>query len=110
LSLPDDATGDALRRLVADGSDLGKPLVMDFFVAVPTAEVGNAVAARAQKLGFNTQVDQDEEDRDWTCTCTCTKQLIPSYENVTEQERVLDELAKPLGGFIDGFGSFGNAE
>lgn len=38
---PDDADGDALRRLVNDGSDLTKPMLIDFQIAVPTEEAVN---------------------------------------------------------------------
>lgn len=106
--IPNDATGDALRQYIADGSDLTKPMKMDFFVAVPSRKAGDQVAAKAQKLGFEIKVDQDAESLEWTCYCT--KTIIPEYSEVVSIEQKLDSIAKVIGGHIDGFGSFGNAD
>lgn len=103
--LPDDATGDALRRFVAEGSELTRPMKIDFFVAVPTEAAGTQMAARATAMGFSTSVELDE-DGEWTCYCT--KTLVPSYAAVAAIEEALDEVARELGGYADGFGSFGN--
>jgi hypothetical protein len=35
---PDDADGDALRRVAADGSDMSKPMEVDFMLSVGGAE------------------------------------------------------------------------
>ena len=32
---PDDADGDALRRIASTGADMSRPMQIDFFVAVP---------------------------------------------------------------------------
>ncbi|QQE11396.1 ribonuclease E inhibitor RraB [Planctomycetota bacterium] len=107
-TIPNDATGDALRRYIQHGSDLTKPMVMDFFVAVPSQKAGDAVAIEAQKLGFKTQVEKDEGSENWTCYCTIT--MIPHYKDVVEVEEKLQVLATPHSGHIDGFGSYGNAD
>ena len=106
-SIPDDATGNALREFQANGFELSKPLEIDFFVAVPSKETGDQVAIKVKKLGFKPTVEQDGETGDWTCYCT--KTLIPEYAEVVRLEKELDDIARPLGGFADGFGSFGNA-
>jgi len=106
--LPDNATGDALRRILYAGSDLSKPLEMDFFMAVPSEDAGNRVAKMAQQIGFTTKVERDEETSEWTCYCT--KTIVPDYAEVVKMEETLDAIAKPFGGYIDGFGSFGNAD
>ncbi|MEZ4297501.1 MAG: ribonuclease E inhibitor RraB [Polyangiaceae bacterium] len=103
-----DATLDALRRIEQDGSDLTRPLSMDFFVAVPDQASGSMVASRAEKLGFSTSVEQDSDTEAWTCYCT--KQLVPAYESVVALESLLSSLAADVGGYTDGFGTFGNAE
>lgn len=100
------ATKDALERLRRAGSNLGRPLQMDFFVAVPDEPSGVSVARLATALGFTTSVEQDSSSGHWTCYCT--KTVVPSFEMVTTIERQLDDLARPMGGHIDGFGSFGN--
>ncbi|GFO57476.1 hypothetical protein GMSM_44830 [Geomonas sp. Red276] len=104
--MEDEATRDALSGLQTTGSDLTKPLEMDFFVAVPSEIAGNNVALAAQHLGFRTSVEQDS-DGEWTCYCS--KKLVPSYEEVRHLEKQLDSLARPFGGYSDGFGSYGNS-
>ena len=104
----DEATRAALERIARDGSDLHRPLKMDFFVAVPDERGGHTVAARASELGFDTSVEQDSETGQWTCICS--KVLAPGYEVVASIEAKLDSLARDIGGYADGFGTFGNAE
>jgi regulator of RNase E activity RraB len=104
----DDATREALERIARDGSDLTRPLKMDFFVAVPDETAGRIVADRAAKAGFDTVVEQDSETEDWTCYCT--KVLVPTYDAVVDIESQLDSFASDIGGHADGFGTFGNVD
>ena len=106
-TLPDDETGNALKEYLRDGSDLMKPMTIDFFIAVPSNNVGDEIALVVKKLGFITSVEKDEESGEWTCYCT--KTLIPEYEEVVKIEKILSDIAKAKGGFTDGFGSYGNA-
>ena len=105
--LPRDADGDSIRRLVHEGSDLAEPMSVDFFVAVPDEKAGRAVAAAAERLGYRVTVEQDGDDPTWTCYCA--KTMLVTREAVTEAQRQLDEIARPLGGKADGWGTFGNA-
>ncbi|WP_045390093.1 ribonuclease E inhibitor RraB [Vibrio rotiferianus] len=106
-NIPDDETGLALKVYINNGSDLSKPMNMDFFVAVPSKAKGLAVAREVEKLGFQTSVEFDNEEREWTCYCN--KTIIPSYSNVVAIEQQLDRVSKPFDGVVDGFGSYGNA-
>jgi hypothetical protein len=56
---PHDADGDALRRLAADGSDMSKPMEIDFAVAVPNEAVGSAIAEQARARGYEVEVVLD---------------------------------------------------
>ena len=103
----DSATYDALARIARDGSNLTRPLDMDFFIAVQDADAGAVVAARATQLGFATKVEQDAASGKWTCYCT--KRLVPAFDIVVAVEQQLDALAHDVGGYADGFGTFGNA-
>lgn len=107
---PNDATGDALRRFEqSNGFDISKPLEIEFFVVIPSKKMGNKVALKVSNLGFKTSVEKDgidEAEYEWTCYCT--KTLIPNYYEIVKIEEELDNIAKLYGGYIDGFGSFGN--
>jgi hypothetical protein len=105
----------ALQRMADAGSDMTQPMFMDFFVAVPNEAAGELVAQAAQALGFTTELEQDDEDEDdeddeepmWTCVCS--KDMVADVDSVTAAEQQLDSLSSPYRGFVDGFGSFGNA-
>ena len=105
--LPPDADGDSIRRLVHEGSDVGQPMSVDFFVAVPDEKSGKAVATAAEALGYRVTVERDGDDPTWTCYCA--KSMLVTHEAVVAAQRELDEIARPLGGRADGWGTFGNA-
>lgn len=107
MDYPDDADGDALRRLVDDGSDLSQPMGIDFAVAVPDEKAGHALASLAASRGYRAELSQDEETGEWTCSCT--RFMVASYETLVAAQAELDAMARPLGGYADGWGSFGNA-
>jgi hypothetical protein len=107
MEFPHDADGDALRRLALAGSDLSRPMTVEFTVDVPTQAAGQAVAQTAQAAGYRTAVERDEEDGAWTCYCT--RDMIASYEALIASQKELNRLAEPHGGYCDGWGSSGNA-
>jgi hypothetical protein len=106
--LPDDANGDAIRKLISTGNDLDRPMYVDFQVAVPTEEAGNNLAKAAKKLGYKTKVYASNGcELPWTCECST--RMLATYQCIVAFEQELGELASPYGGFPDGWGSFGNA-
>ena len=104
--LPHDSDGDALRRLKETGSDLSKPMEIDFSVAVPNQASGVAVAKIAEPLGFRTKVRQDPKSKNWTCYCTCV--MVPLYKTIVSIQANLDDIGREYGAKSDGWGSFGN--
>jgi regulator of RNase E activity RraB len=108
---PNDADGDALRRVAADGSDMSRPMEIDFAVAVPSQAAGERVAAEAKRLGFTVKLVPDacEEEPDASSwSCYCTKTMVPEYDSLLDVQRQLNDIAAPCGGWSDGWGTFGN--
>jgi hypothetical protein len=105
--LPHDADGDALRRLLADGSDLSKAMEIDFAMDIQNQKMGQALAEVASRIGFCTRVKQDEVTGRWTCYCTRT--LIPTYDEIIGIQNLLEVVGRPFNAKPDGWGSFGNA-
>jgi hypothetical protein len=103
---PNDADGDALRRVATD-SDMSRPMAIDFMVAVPDEQSGRAVAEAAQARGYATSVKRDEPSGGWTCYCT--KSMLATHAGVLDAQAELDRVAQPHGGHSDGWGTFGNA-
>lgn len=116
---PNDLDGDVLRMIAEDGNDMTVPMEVDFHVALPTEDAANTVAAAVSELGYEAFVDYDdgEDDEDVTeeeitepWTCTCRKEMALKYEDIMAVQAQLDEIARPLGGYSDGWGTFGNLE
>jgi hypothetical protein len=103
---PDDADGDALRRVAAMGADMSRPMEIDFFVVVPDREAGEAVARLAARAGYRTELVHDEEDDAWDCYCS--RRMLPTHEGVVTAQHELDQLGRPFGGRSDGWGTAGD--
>jgi hypothetical protein len=107
-AFPNDSDGDALRRVIAGGSDPSKPMLIDFQVAVPDMMAANKLASAASKLGFNVRAYASPEcSLPWTCECS--KRMLATYEGVVAVQNELRELSGPLGGHPDGWGTLGNS-
>lgn len=105
MDYPKDADGDALRRIAA-GSDMSKPMVIDFAVDVPTEAAGNEVVRLATESGYTPALEFDDDTKRWTCYCS--KHMVPTYEAVLAAQQELDQLSAPVGGKSDGWGTLGN--
>ncbi len=111
---PDNDDGDALRRIRDSGNDLSRPMDVDIHIAAPSEEAAIEIANLAGTLGYRTEVyfDDDVEDVDnvpepWTCQCS--RVMVLDYNSITEIQVQLNALAAPHGGYVDGWGTWGNA-
>jgi len=114
-NFPDDAEGQALQMIAETGSDFSKPMDVDIDIAAPDEEIAMQLANAMGALGFRTEVYFDDEIEDvegaseqWTCQCS--KVMLLSYEGILQVQEELNQLAKPLGGYVDGWSTFGNAD
>jgi hypothetical protein len=106
--IPNDSDGDALRRVARDGSDMSKPMFINFQVAVPDEACANALANVASKLGYRVRVyDSPECKLPWTCECST--RMLASYEGVVAIQYELGKISAEFGGIPDGWGTFGNS-
>jgi regulator of RNase E activity RraB len=107
-----EATKDALLRIAENGSDMSKPMEMEFFLTAMTEDAAVKMAKAARDLGFETSIKAiDEGDEELPpYTCYCSKWVIASLENVTAIEIELSKVARKFGGDIDGFGTTGNVD
>lgn len=104
---PNDADGDALRRVECDGSDMSKPMFINFHVAVPDESTANNLAAVAHKLGYRVAVYASPEcTLPWTCECST--RMLATYDGVIATQNELADLTKQFSGQLDGWGTFGN--
>jgi len=107
--IPDTPDGNALRSLVAHGSDLSRPILMNFQVAVPSEEAAKGLGDVALKRGYRVEVYASPKCKQpWTCECS--SRLIATHDSIIAFQEELARIAKPFGGFPDGWGSFGNSD
>jgi hypothetical protein len=103
---PNDATSDTLNQFSQNGFDLNKVMEIEFFIVIPDEILGLKMATEIESIGFNTSVEYDAETNEWTCYCGVN--LIPQYLVIVGIEKKLMSKAKEYGGYLDGFGSYGN--
>ncbi len=101
--LPHDSDGDALRRLIATGSDLSREMEIDFAVDLADKNAGEEFAAAARAIGFQTRISQE------TWTCYCSRTMVPTYEAIIAIQKNLEDVGRAYNAKPDGWGSFGNA-
>lgn len=106
--IPDDDTGQAIKRWAEEGTDLTRPIEIDFFIDVADDAMGAKVSSDSALAGFSVSVERDGETGRWTCYCT--KTMIPEYPVIVSIEKMLTEMGRRHGARYGGFGSFGNAE
>jgi regulator of RNase E activity RraB len=115
IKYPNDEDGQALQQLADDGHDMSQPMLIEFHIAAEDEQTAQRVAAEAARLGYETEVFNDEEEQDleddlpaWTCECS--RLMKPEYQAIMNAQAELDAIARPLGAYADGWGTFGNAE
>jgi len=78
---PNDADGDALRRFVVGGSDLSRPMLLNFHIIVPDETAARGLSEVASKLGYRVNIYASPEcSLPWTCECST--RMLASYDGV----------------------------
>lgn len=103
-NIPQDSDGDAIRKVIEHGTDVSKPIKVDFFVALHCIADAESMAQILRENGFIAKVEVDPEFDSFTCSCS--KEIYLTHENVTTIQAQLDRLAEPLNGWSDGWGTF----
>jgi len=103
---PNDANGDALRRMEAEGDDLARPRNIDFDVVFANGRSAEEFAKHFRALGHEVSVEAAETDQDFPWDVTVIKHMAPSYDGVSGFESLLQSVADRWGGHNDGWGCF----
>jgi regulator of RNase E activity RraB len=104
---PDDADGDALRRVAGDGADMSRPMVIEFTVDAPDETAASVVAERVSARGYIPSIYRDE---DGSITVCCAKRMLATYRGVVDAQAEINALCTPLGANCDGWGTWGNTQ
>ena len=103
---PKDSDGDSLRQLAADGNDMNSPMDVDFPVVIPAEIPAKKFASLASSKGYNVHLWRHEDDGEWDVICS--RNMVPTYDDIVGIQKELSQLAKPLRGYCDSWGTFGN--
>jgi hypothetical protein len=106
LDIPNDADGDAMRRIIADGADPTRPMKIDFQIDCPDIASARKIATRVPPGEF--AVDTYSHDESSGATCECSRHMLLEHSELLRIQRELTEIAKPFGGYCEAWGTFGN--
>jgi hypothetical protein len=103
---PNDADGDALRKVASNGSDMARPMVIEYSIAVPDKATAKRVAEMVAPRGYDPSIVHDDESKSWTVYCS--RSMLATYDGVVCAQRELNSWVQPYGAECDGWGTFGN--
>jgi hypothetical protein len=104
MHFPNDANGDVLRRMEAQGDALTKPRNIDFTVAFADANSAERFAEHFRALGHEVSVDATETDQRFPWDVVVVQHMVCSYDGITNFEDLLQSVADGWGGHNDGWG------
>jgi len=110
MTYPNDANGDALRRMEAQGDDLAQPRNIDFSVAFADEISAQHFAEHFRAMGYEVALEPNESDREFPCELVVVHHMVPTYDAITAFENVLQVAANAWGGHNEGWGCFSGAD
>ena len=99
----DDWDSRTIDRLRKQGSDPFKPHDVDFFLAFPTQEAAEFLAARFKTEGFDSDVVDSPENGDLRYSLHLHKSMLLVVPDMKELSRRLTDAAKEKHGRYDGW-------
>jgi regulator of RNase E activity RraB len=92
-----------LRLLKKRGSNPHKPHAIEYYVYFKTKVAARKTRPLLRKKGFHVELLTDSSGKRWICLSI--KEMPPRYEAIQKTKKALDRLAKPFGGYCDGWGT-----
>jgi len=104
MNHPNDENGDVLRRLESNGDDLSRARNINFVVVFQDQPSADIFASTFRNLGHATSIEFAETVKELPWDVTVVKHMVPSHQDITDFEHLLQNAATPLGGRNDGWG------
>src|SRR5262245_39348145 len=101
---PDDANGDVLRRMEAQGDDLSCPRNVEFTVVFPNESAARQFADHFSALGFAVSTEHTQTVENFPWDVVVVKHMTPAHEEIGAFENSLESVAVRFGGHNDGWG------
>lgn len=99
----DDWDAKLIERLRRSGMDPFQPLPIDFFIAMPTMETAERVAAELQGEGYSTELRESSEGGAHPVSIHAAKSMHLHVPVIRAASQRLRELAEADGGRYDGW-------
>jgi hypothetical protein len=103
---PDDANGDVLRRMEANGDDLTRPRNIDFTVVFADENSAEQFAKHFRALGHEVSVKETGTEQDFPWDVVVVQHMLPSYHGISNFENLMQSVADGWGGHNNGWGCF----
>lgn len=103
-TFPQDDSGDVLRRMQSKGDALTKPRDIDFVAIFADENAVESFAGDVRELGYRVEVERGDVKPQLPWDARVIRNMIPTYEAITEFENVLEGIASKYGGQNDGWG------
>jgi hypothetical protein len=104
MKYPDDANGDALRRMEEQGDDLSCPRNVEFTVVFPNESAARQFADHFSTLGYAASAELTETVENFPWDVVVVNHMAPSHEKIGAFEDLLEGVAVTFGGHNDGWG------
>lgn len=104
MKYPDDANGDALRRMEEAGDDLTRPRDVEFTVVFPNENKAKQFADHVSALGYAASAELTGTVADFPWDVIVVKHMVPSHKEIGAIEDSLQHAADIFGGRNDGWG------
>jgi len=109
MKYPDDANGDALRRMEEAGDDLARARDVEFTVVFPNENTAKQFADHICALGYIVSAELTGTVENFPWDVTVVKHMVPSHEVIGAVEDSLQRVADIFGGRNDGWGCLSSA-
>lgn len=106
MDFPNDANGDALRRLEAAGDDLAVSREIEFAVVFPTKDSAEQFTKRLAELGYEASFELADTIRELPWEVVVVNCMRTCYADIGKFEDLLQNIANPLNGRNDGWGCY----
>ena len=103
MKYPDDANGDALRRMEEAGDDLTRPRDIEFTVVFPNETTAKQFADHVSNLGYAASAELTGTIEDFPWDVIVVKHMVPTHEEIAAFEDWLQRVANTFGGQNDGW-------
>ncbi len=102
MNFPSDPTGDALREMAESGLDMSKEYEIEFFTMFAAEDHAQAMYDELLEKEINAELSVYEEEQEWEVAAII--EMVPTYENITQMDKMLSEIAEEFEGVSDGWG------